>query len=98
MIFGRVQCGDERGRWRRRVAALALMMSACTSSCEGAPANATTTGELGNGTFGYTCGGANDPVCEGGLVHQQFPSCIVLGGTFELDYTLRDISDRDDEE
>jgi uncharacterized membrane protein YgcG len=98
MIFGAVRCGNERGKWRRRIAALALMMSACTSSCEGTPPNASTSGELGNGTFEYSCGGANDPVCELGLFNQVFPACIVVGGAFELDYTLRDISDRDDDE
>ncbi|MBC8070235.1 MAG: hypothetical protein IAG13_18025 [Deltaproteobacteria bacterium] len=77
---------------------MALLMSACTSSCEGAATNASTTGELGNGTFEYSCGGASDPVCELGVVDQPFPSCIAKGGTFGLDYTLRDISELDDDE
>src|SRR5262245_39176506 len=83
---------------RRGVAWLGLTMCACYSTCDGSPAAATATGELGNGTFEYRCIGTSDPVCEDGVFNQPFPDCIAVGGAFRLDYTLRDISERDEDE
>lgn len=82
---------------RRGLSIAALVMCAC-STCGDAGSSASTTGELGNGTFHYTCTGTSDPVCETGLLGQQFPDCIAVGGSFELDYTLRDVSELDDDE
>jgi hypothetical protein len=82
----------------RRSASLAgLTICACYSSCDDLPSSASTTGELGNGTFEYSCASLGDAVCEHGAVEQQFPDCIAVGGAFRLDYTLKDLSDRDDE-
>jgi hypothetical protein len=86
------------GALRRGVAWLGLTMCACYSTCDGSPAAATATGELGNGTFEYRCIGTSDPVCEDGVFSQPFPDCIAVGGAFRLDYTLRDISERDEDE
>lgn len=97
MILSAVDDGIGR-RCRRWAALLSLSLTACYSSCDGETASAVTTGELGNGSFEYRCVGTGDPVCELGLFGQQFPDCVAVGGEFELDYTLRDLSDRDEDE
>lgn len=85
---------------RRGVALVGLPMCACYSTCgDGTPPAASITGELGNGTFEYRCIGSGDPVCEEfNLAGGDFPDCIAVGGRFRLDYTLRDISERDEDE
>lgn len=85
---------------RRGVALVGLPLCACYSTCgDGTPPAASITGELGNGTFEYRCIGSGDPVCEEfDLAGGAFPDCIAVGGRFRLDYTLRDISERDEDE
>lgn len=87
---------DWRSLVRRAIALVSLPMCACYSTCDGSPAAASVTGELGNGTFQYRCIGTGDPVCE--EFDGEFPDCIAVGGSFRLDYTLRDISERDEDE
>lgn len=65
------------------------MALACSSTSSGAKA----TGELGNGTFDYTCARASDPVCAGGAVASNFPDCLMEGGEFEIDYTIEDLDE-----
>lgn len=58
-------------------------------------------GELGNGRFLYTCGGTSDPACESsanGDAVDYFPECIALGGAFDLEYELLDISSLESDE
>lgn len=85
---------------RRTVALMGLPVCACYSTCgDGTPAAASITGELGNGTFYYRCIGSGDPVCEDFMLDEtDFPDCIAVGGRFRLDYTLKDISERDEDE
>ncbi len=84
-------------RWRDRrrwlVAAVAVLGS-CADTC-GDSSDRGAVGELGNGRFHYICGGDNDPACEFSTNDEQpddFPECIVLGGFFDLEYTLLDDS------
>lgn len=41
-------------------------------------------GELGNGTFFYTCIADSDPVCR--QEPERFPECIALEGSFQLEF------------
>lgn len=83
--------GRRRRRWPR-LAALALVLCGCTDSC-GSHTDPGVIGELGNGRFHYTCGGPSDPACETSTSDvEYFPTCIALGGAFELDYELLDAS------
>jgi hypothetical protein len=78
-------------RWPRW-AALALGLAGCADSC-GAHTTPGVVGELGNGRFHYACVGPSDPVCERSTTDpEHFPTCIALGGSFELDYELLDPS------
>lgn len=82
-------------RQRRWWAALALAVVGCSDPCGGSSTQPGAVGELGNGRFLYTCGGASDPACEGssnGEPLDTFPDCIALGGTFDLEYELVDDS------
>jgi hypothetical protein len=81
---------------------VSLLGMGCSSDCDSVSDGPETIGELGNGTFHFDCVGATDPACdwtvgsspqfEGG-----FPSCLVVGGQFRLDYTLRDLDALDSE-
>ncbi len=80
--------------WQPRAALAALLLASCSDSCD------TTTspgaiGELGNGRFDYACVGKIDPACEGAsdeTIAGYFPTCIAIGGRFDLDYDLLDDS------
>jgi hypothetical protein len=85
---------EPRHRKRRQWwAALALSLVGCSDTCNDTTQPGTV-GELGNGRFLYTCGGSNDPACEGngGIDEAYFPDCIALGGSFDLEYELVDSS------
>lgn len=57
--------------------------------CGSSASVAEAVGELGNGTFEYRCGSGTDPACVSGLP-RSFPDCLIVGGRFEIGYTLRD--------
>lgn len=81
-------------RAQRVVVLAALSLGGCASTCGVSSDSVGANGELGNGEFMYTCGGPNDPACETDGMEPTFPECIVLGGRFQLEYTLRDPSAR----
>lgn len=61
-------------------------------ACSGS-LSSTKLGELGNGTFDYRCVGLNDPACAVDDLAPAFPDCLLVGGRFDLGYTLRDFDE-----
>ena len=72
-------------------------MVAVLGACGDSEHSAKTVGELGNGEFVYTCVLPNDGACDT-VGTSVFPSCVLLGGEFEMDYNLKesDVVDDDD--
>lgn len=73
-----------------------LGAAALLGGCGDAASSASAIGELGNGTFEYRCIDVNDPVCRESLLATDFPDCLLVGGRFDVDYTLRDTDEIDD--
>jgi hypothetical protein len=71
----------------RLLGSIAVMLA--TSACTPDP-DAVATGELGNGWFEYRCDGPHDPICVDPTVRNVFPSCLSLGGSFDLRYHATD--------
>jgi hypothetical protein len=73
------------------------MFVAMLAACGGSESSAKTVGELGNGEFVYSCVNPNDGACDtvGSAV---FPSCVLLGGQFEMDYNLHESDAVDDDD
>lgn len=77
--------------WKGKIPALAFL---ALSSCSSGPSE--TNGNLGNGTFSYTCVSAQDPACakdDGDIFTDVpastaaiFPTTIANGGRFKLAY------------
>ena len=66
-------------------------MTACSGSV-----SSSKLGELGNGTFEYRCVGLNDPACGLDELAPTFPDCMLVGGRFDLGFTLRDFDEVSD--
>ncbi|MBK6919826.1 MAG: hypothetical protein IPH07_20690 [Deltaproteobacteria bacterium] len=66
-------------------------MTACSGSV-----SSSKLGELGNGTFEYRCVGLNDPACGLDELTPTFPDCMLVGGRFDLGFTLRDFDEVSD--
>lgn len=103
MAFGSMRDGSGRRRGRsveagaqtrHRTPLLWALLgwAACSSSGSGAH----TAGELGNGTFDYTCVSPSDPVCRGGVPAEDFPNCLMVGSQFEISYTVHNTDALDD--
>jgi len=85
---------ERRGAGWPRIAVGVLLLGGCSDSC-GTETQPGVVGELGNGRFHYACTSPSDPACEAsGTIADAdyFPTCIALGGRFELDYELLDAS------
>lgn len=68
-----------------------VVAAACTPLEDDRPARL---GELGAGTFRYTCVGDSDPFCANGFVADTFPERFAVGGRFNLAF-LPDGSDQE---